>query len=129
MRAYFNIEQEDARLYHIVLNTERLSIEARVKTVCELAESPRFQDTAAIRSTLANKLVEAEISSALVDQISVIAAPLGVSVSVADGKVTLAGTTSSGSVRRRAEKIAHEVASVYQIDNHIISVPSHGSGF
>jgi len=129
VRAYFNIEQEDARLYHIVLNTERLSIEACVKTVCELAESPRFQDTAAIRSTLANKLVEAEISSALVDQISVIAAPLGVSVSVADGKVTLAGTTSSGSVRRQAEKIAHEVASVYQIDNHIVSVPSHGSGF
>jgi hypothetical protein len=59
MRAYFNIEQEDARLYHIVLNTERLSIEACVKTVSELAESPRFQDTAAIRSTLANKLVEA----------------------------------------------------------------------
>ena len=31
MRAYFNIEREDARLYHIVLNTERLSIEACVK--------------------------------------------------------------------------------------------------
>jgi cytidylate kinase len=58
MRAYFNIEREDARLYPIVLNTERLSIEACVKTVSELAESPRLQDTAAMRSTLANKLVE-----------------------------------------------------------------------
>src|ERR1700719_1559952 len=93
MRAYFNIEQEDARLYHIVLNTERLSIEACVKTVSELARSARFQDNTAIRSTLANKLVEAEISSALAEQISLVAAPLGVSVSVANGKVTLAGTT------------------------------------
>jgi cytidylate kinase len=129
MRAYFNIEQEDARLYHIVLNTERLSIAACVKTVSELAESPRFQDTAAIRSTLANKLVEAEISSALAERISLVAAPLGVSVSVADGKVTLAGMTSGGNVRKRAEKIAHEFAGVFQIDNRIVSVPSRGSTF
>jgi cytidylate kinase len=129
MRAYFNIEHEDARLYHIVLNTERLSIETCVKTVSELAESQRFKDTAAIRSTLANRLVEAEICSAPADQISVAAAPLGVSVSVADGKVTLAGTTSSGSVRKRAEKIAHDFAGVFQIDNRIVSVPSRGSTF
>lgn len=129
MRAYFNIEHEDARLYHIVLNTERLSIETCVKTVSELAESPRFKDTAAIRSTLADRLVEAEIRSALADQISVAAAPLGVSVSVADGKVTLAGTTSSGSVRKRAEKIAHDFAGVFQIDNRIVSVPTRGSTF
>ena len=129
MRAYFNIEHEDARLYHIVLNTERLSIETCVKTVSELAESPRFKDTAAIRSTLANRLVEAEICSALADHISIAVAPLGVSVSVADGKVTLAGTTSSGSVRKRAEKIAHDFAGVFQIDNRIVSAPSRGSTF
>jgi hypothetical protein len=126
MRAYFNVEQEDARLYHVVLNTERLSIEACVKTVSELAQSPRFQDKAGIRSALANKLVEAEISSAFAEHISFAAVPLGVSVSVCDGKVTLAGTTSSGSVRKRAEKIARDVASACYIDNRIISVPSHG---
>ena len=129
MRAYFNVEQEDARLYHIVLNTERLSIEACVKTVSELARSSRFQDNAAIRCLLANKLVEAKISSALAEQISLVAAPLGVSVSVANGKVTLAGTTSSGSVRQRAEKIAHDVAGMRHVDNRIVSVPSRGSAF
>jgi cytidylate kinase len=35
MRAYFNVEEEDPRLYHIVLNTQRLSIEACVKTISE----------------------------------------------------------------------------------------------
>jgi hypothetical protein len=54
MRAYFNVEQEDPHLYHIVLNTEHIGYNA---------------------------------------------AALGISVSVADGKVTLAGMTSSGSVR------------------------------
>jgi cytidylate kinase len=126
MRAYFNVEQEDPRLYHIVLNTQRLSIEACVRTVSELVKSARFQDNAA---TLANKLVEAEISSALAEHISFAAAPLGVSVSVADGKVTLSGTTSSGSVRLKAEKIAHDIAGVRHIDNRIVSVPNRGSAF
>jgi len=111
-----------------VLNTQRLSIEACVKTISELAEGARFQDNVSI-SSLANKLVEAEISSALVENISLVAAPLGVSVSVTNGKVTLSGTTSSGSVRKRAEQIAHDVAGVCQIDNRILSVPNRGGTF
>jgi cytidylate kinase len=129
MRAYFDIEQEDPRLYHIVLNTQRLSIETCVKTVSELAKRARFQDNAAIRPTLANKLVEAKISSALVEHISQVAAPLGVSVSVANGEVTLSGTTSSGSVRMRAERIAHDIAGACRINNRILSVPSRGGAF
>jgi cytidylate kinase len=129
MRAYFNVEQEDPRLYHIVLNTQRLSIESCVKTVSELAEGEQFQDQTAIQATLANKLVEAEISSALVEHISLAAAPLGVSVSVANGKVTLSGTTSSGSVRMTAERIAHDIAGVCHIDNRILSVPNRGGVF
>jgi cytidylate kinase len=129
LRAYFDVEQEDARLYHIVLNTERLSIDACVNAVCELAEGPRFRDTFKSRSALANKLLEAKISSALAEHISVAMAPLGVSVSVADGKVTLAGTTSSGSLRARAEKIAHASAGMVPIDNRIVSVPTRGSAF
>jgi cytidylate kinase len=129
LRAYFNVEQEDARLYHVVLNTERLSIGACVQSICELAESPRFRDTLNSRSALANKLLEAKISSALVENISVAMAPLGVSVSVADGKVTLSGTTCSGSLRAKAEKIAHASAGMFPIENRIVSVPTRGSAF
>jgi cytidylate kinase len=129
LRAYFNVEQEDAGLYHIVLNAERLSVDACVNAICKLAEGPRFRDTFRSRSALANKLLEAKISSALVEHISVAMAPLGLSVSVADGKVTLAGTTCSGSLRARAEKIAHASAGMLKIDNRIVSVPTRGSAF
>jgi cytidylate kinase len=129
LRAYFNVEQEDARLYHIVLNTERLSVDACVNAICKLAEGPRFRDTFKSRSELANKLLEAKISSALVEHISIAMAPLGLSVSVADGKVTLAGTTCSGSLRARAEKIAHASAGMLRIDNRIVSVPTRGGAF
>lgn len=33
LRAYFDVEQEDVRLYHIVLNTERLSVDACMNAV------------------------------------------------------------------------------------------------
>ena len=129
LRAYFNVEQEDAGLYHIVLNSERLSVDACVNAICKLADGPRFRDTFRSRSALANKLLEAKISSALVEHISVAMAPLGLSVSVDDGKVTLAGTTCSGSLRARAEKIAHASAGMLKIDNRIVSVPTRGSAF
>jgi osmotically-inducible protein OsmY len=71
----------------------------------------------------------AKINSALSEHISVSMAPNGIAVSVADGKVTLAGTFSSGNLRDKAEKIAQGIAGVREIDNRIISVPSRGSGF
>jgi osmotically-inducible protein OsmY len=126
MMAYFSVEQEDARLYHVVLNTERLTVEACVNTVVEVAKSPRFRGPAAVRSALADKLLEAKISSAFAEHISPGMAPLGVSVSVANGKVTLDGVSCSGALRRHAETIAHRLAGAFQIDNRILSVPSHG---
>jgi osmotically-inducible protein OsmY len=50
-------------------------------------------------------------------------------VLVTEGKVTLAGTSSSGNVRDKAEDVAQGIAGVREIDNRIISVPSHGGAF
>ena len=127
MAIFFNIEQEDARLYHVVVNTERLSVEACVKAIADLAESRRRSTSWAVQSALADKFVEAKISSAFVDHIPAGMAPLGVSVSVANGKITLSGISCSGDLRRRAEIVAHTVASALQIDNRIMSVPTRGT--
>jgi len=127
MAIFFNTEQEDARLYHVVVNTERLSVEACVKAIADLAESRRRATNWAVRSALADKLVEAKISSAFVDHIPPAMAPLGVSVSVANGKIILSGISCRGDLRRRAETIAHTVASAFLIDNRIVSVPTRGT--
>jgi cytidylate kinase len=127
MAIFFNIEQEDARLYHVVVNTERLSVEACVKAIADLAESHRRAANWPVRSALADKLVEAKISSAFVDHIPPGMAPLGVSVSVVNGKITLSGISCSGGLRRQAETIAHTIAGALQIDNRIESVPTRGT--
>lgn len=126
MRGSFNVEREDALLYHLVLNTDRMPVDACVKAICELARHSRFQDHATTQSALANKLLEAKVSSALGDEISTSIAPLGVSVSADNGRVTLVGMSSSGNLRARAEKVVARIAGVCAIDNRIISVPSHG---
>jgi cytidylate kinase len=129
LRAYFNVEWEDALLYHVILNTARLPVEACVKAVCQFAEHPNFQDPAMTNSALVDKLLETKINSALTESIGFAMAPNGITVSVANGNVTLTGKSSSGSVRDVAEKLAKGFAGVRDIDNRIISVPSRGVRF
>lgn len=129
MSASFDVEQEDVLLYHIVLNTDRLPVDACVNAVCELARHRRFRDPATVRAELADKLLEAKVDSALIDEIGIGAAPTGVTVSAANGRITLIGTSSSGALRGQAEKIAHRVPGVRHIDNRIVSVPNRGRIF
>lgn len=125
MRATFAIDAEDPLLYHVVLNTQRLSVEACVAAACTLAR--QFRDTWTARSTLANRLLEAEIDSALADEIGLGMAPTGVQVSAKNGDVTLIATSSSGHLRAKAEKVASGIAGVRRIDNRIVSFPTRGS--
>jgi len=126
IRAYFGVEEEDARVHHLVLNTERLSVDACVNAIAELAEIRRYNETARTRSALADKLVEVKINSAFVERISPSMAPLGVQASVTGGRITLDGMTCSGGLRRHAERIARMAAGAFPIDNRIVSVPSRG---
>jgi len=125
LRAYFNIEQEDALLYHIILNSERLPVDACVAAICQLAEHPKFQaESATAQSIFTDKLLQAKINSALAEHISLTDAPSGITVSVVDGKVTLAGIAGNGAVRNKAEKVAGMIAGAGAIENRIINMPS-----
>jgi osmotically-inducible protein OsmY len=106
-----------------------LPVDACVDAICRLADHPRFRDRATTRTALADKLLEAKVHAALLDEIGTTMAPTGVKVSAAAGRVTLVATSSSGALRKRAETVAHRVAGVLHVDNRIVSVPSHGGGF
>jgi cytidylate kinase len=122
MRASFNFDWSDALLYDIVLNSARVPIDACVKAVCELAPAHRFQDDT--KAALADKLLEAKVRTTLAEHIGSEMATI--SLSAAGGKIILEGTTSSGGLPARAEKIARGIEGVRDIDNRIVSVPTHG---
>jgi cytidylate kinase len=124
LRASFNLDGEDARLYHIVLNTGLVPIDACVKIVCQLALEPRFQDDATTRSVLTDKLLEIKVNAALAEQLGIEMATI--TVSTANGRIILDGRTSNGGLRVRAESLAREVEGVHDVDNRIISAPNRG---
>jgi cytidylate kinase len=127
MRAAFNFDWNDALLYHMVLNSARVTIDDCVKAICDLAQHQRSQDDSATKAALANKLLETRVSTALGDEIGIGEAPAGITVSAANGRVTLMGVSTRGNLRDKAEKVAFRVAGVCAIDNHISSLPTRGS--
>ncbi len=56
MRAAFNFDRNDALLFHIVLNSARLTIDECVKAVCDLARHQRSRDDAETKAALAERL-------------------------------------------------------------------------
>lgn len=127
MRATFDVDPENAVLYHIVLNSGRLSVDECVKAICELAREQRFLDDLALQTAVTDKLLAMRVRSTLVAQIGVEMASL--SVSAAQGRVVLDGMTSTGGLPARVEKLAREVTGVREVESRIDSVPSHGHEF
>jgi cytidylate kinase len=125
MRASFNVDWNDALLYHIVLNSALVAVDACVRAVCELAQAQRFQEGTAAKLALADKLLETRVRATLVEHIGS-GEMAAITLSAANGKIILEGATSNGALPAKAAKLAREIEGVNDIDNRIVSVPSHG---
>jgi cytidylate kinase len=125
MRASFNFDWTDALLYHVVLNTARVPVHSCVRAICELAQEDQFQDDAAKKAALADKLLETRVRATLVEHIGS-GEMAAITISAANGKVILEGPTSTGGLPARAAKLAREIEGVNVVENRIISVPSQG---
>ena len=125
LRAAFNFDWNDPLLYHIVLNSARLPVDACVRAVCELAQDERFQDDTATRSALADKLLETRVRAALVEQIGS-GEMATITLSAANGRIIFEGMTNNVTLPTRAAKLAREIEGVSDIDNRIVRVPSVG---
>jgi cytidylate kinase len=123
--AAFNIDWSDVLLYHVVLNSARVSVDACVRVVCELARDKRFADEAATKSALADKRLETKVRAKLVENIGS-GEMAAIRVVAVNGKIVLDGVTSAGGLAARAVKLVREIEGVNDVENCIISVPSHG---
>jgi len=117
MRGFFGVNWEDPQLYHVVLNTGAVPVDACVSIVRLLAERPEFKVTDETRSVLADKLMESRVRAALGDAF---ATPI--TVKVAMGKVTLTGTTMSPV--SNVEELVRSVPGVTEVENRIVVVRS-----
>jgi tripartite-type tricarboxylate transporter receptor subunit TctC/cytidylate kinase len=124
MRATFDVDPENASLYHVVLNSGRFSVGDCVRMICEFAREQRFQDDLALQAAIADKLLAMRVRSTLVAQIG--SEMANISVSAAHGKVVLDGMTSKGGLPARAETLANGIDGVREVESRISNMPSRG---
>lgn len=117
MRGSYGVNWEDPQLYHVVLNTGSVPVDACVSILRLLAERSEFQETEETRTGLANKLIESRVRAALGQAFTT-----PVTITIEKGKVTLVGTTMSpiGNV----EELVRGVPGVTEVENRIMVVRS-----
>lgn len=117
MNELYGVTWGDPLLFDLVLNTDRLSVDACVEQIRTLASRPEFAETDASRKLLHSLTMQARIRAALkADE-----ATRGVDITIDsnNGSVTLRGIVVDADEREAAERVAASVAGVHGVDNQL----------
>ncbi|WP_418315103.1 cytidylate kinase family protein [Piscinibacter sakaiensis] len=117
MHELFGVSWGDPLLYDIVLNTDRLSVDACVQVIRELASRPEFAETAESRQQIANLTLEAQIRSAL--RADDRTEEVRVTITADQGKVVLSGIVLDDAQSKLTAEVAAGVAGVSKVDNQL----------
>lgn len=117
MHAQFGVTWGDPLLYDLVINTDRVSVDAAAAQVLALAARPEFQDTDASRAVLEGLALSSRIRAALLATEAT--AETNVDIAASAGKVTLGGLVVSEAERKEVERIAAAVAGAGNVDNQL----------
>ncbi len=115
----FGADRENALLYDLVLNTERMSIETCVKLVCDLAGSPDFHETDHSRSILDDKLLEARMRVKLGERFTIGMGVSQIEAKASNGKVVLKGIAIHTVLAKEAATIVGALPGVKEVENQI----------
>lgn len=119
IRRHFGVNWQDAELYDVVFNTERVSVDECVGEVLKLAENPAFAETPASQRRLADLKLAAVVKAALREHAPTRAAQI--SVAANDGAIALSGIVDGAGEQAEAERVALAVAGVKAVANRLRS--------
>jgi cytidylate kinase len=120
MRRNFSVQWTDAEHYDVVLNTERVSVNECVDRVMGLVKSAEFAETERSRKRLEDLALAWRVKAAL--RLSPGTRNARVSVTVDEGRVTLAGLLDTSDERTAVSDVAAQAAGKGEIDNQLRSV-------
>jgi cytidylate kinase len=119
IRRHFGVNWQDAELYDVVFNTERVRVGDCVEEVLKLVRNPAFAETPASQRRLGDLKTVALIRSVLREH-----APtrtLQISVAADSGAITLEGIVGGESQRAEAERTVSGVEGVKTVENKLRS--------
>lgn len=113
----YRVDWDDARLYDLVLNTERLGVHRAARLVVEALQDPRFRSTDASRTRVADMSLLAQARATLSANAITRAQPIQITAS--DGKITLRATVDSAHVWAAAVEAVSRLSSVREVQDEI----------
>jgi cytidylate kinase len=117
MNAQFGVTWGDPLLYDLVLNTERLSVDACVAQIQALAAAPEFQETEDSRAALASLALSARVRAALKANDST--RDVDVHIESHGGRVQLTGIVVNEQEKAETERVASTVVGLGKVDNKL----------
>lgn len=128
MHGLFNVDWQDPLLYDLVLNTDRLSVEACSSVIKHTLADRMFQETPESLAVLEHMVLEARVRSALKND-SRTARPsssFDVNVEKGSNKVVLTGVVFDKQFKKDVEDIVRAVPGVKGVDNQLFLLNSYG---
>jgi cytidylate kinase len=118
----YHVDVDDALLYDLVLNTDRMTVERGVKLLREALEDERFQPTEAARRDLADRNTMTQARALFLA--NPVLADAALSVFCRQGQVSVAGIVWSADARRTAEEALLSLPGVTAVTNEIAVAPA-----
>jgi cytidylate kinase len=115
VRFIYHVDWNDASLYDVVLNTERLSVTRAVAVLREMLADEQFTSTDASRRELLDRSLIASARAALVANPTTRSTPIV--VTAASGEVELTGLVTSEEERQAAEAAVARIPGILGVRN------------
>lgn len=123
IRRHFGVSWQDAELYDVVFNTERVGVDECADEVLKLVGNPAFAETPASQRRLADLKMAAMIKSALREHEPT--RSVQISVEANDCAITLGGIVDSAEQSTEVERTVQELAGVKAVMNRLRSADDY----
>jgi cytidylate kinase len=112
MRRHFNVNWEDASLYDLVLNTERVPVEECVDQILNLVKDKAFAETEESRRAFDRLSLEVRVASLLRSDPSTAKFRIGAKAGATDGTIALYSKGATDEEIEMAIPVASKIATV-----------------
>ena len=116
-RRHFGVDWQQPEHYDLVLNTERLTVEACVDEISRVLEQPAFRETPESMRTFADLALQTHVRAALRHDPRT--AKMNIGVTASDGRVTLGGVLDPGLLEEDALEVAQQVPGAIEVESRL----------
>jgi hypothetical protein len=126
VRFLYHVEWDDAMLYDLTLNTERLDVPAAVKLIRDTLDDARFRPTDDSRRQVSDLALAARGRAVLLTDPRT--QELELSLECHDAELTLTGHATTEALRAAAEEALTQIPGVRRVHNQVVVYRSSHPG-